>query len=156
MDSDKKIESILQKIYSVDDRSVFISQIDIVQESIYKPELSNQSLDKFANLISDLIQSSSNKVELLNELRDKVGKMRILDLTISFEPRILDVERIVGWVKNNFGSDVIVAYKVDSGIIGGAKIAFNGRFLDETLVNKLTSYWQSQGKSWLKTLGIGL
>lgn len=156
MDYKNKIDEVLSKISTVTDRAVFIEQIDLYLEAIYKPELLKQSVSRFANLIDNFISNSNQKVEMLSQLRTAVAQMNIMEIVIAYEPRVIDIEKITMWVKANMGVGVIIDLKVDSGIVGGAKLNFAGKYIDESLLTRVNLYWKSHGVNWFKLLGINL
>lgn len=75
------------------------------------------------------------------ELISCIDKMSILTLEVAFEPSGRSVEKINSWLKENFKTQVLLDFIVNTSLIAGARIYFEGKVGDYSLrkdINKLT------------------
>src|SRR5260221_229798 len=93
----------------------------------------NLTLSSFAR--SALITDKS----VIKELRAKLDKVKFMELTLAFDPSSKLLNKIISLVKSSAGPNVALDIKIDKGIIGGAVIAYNGKYGDFSLSGKLES-----------------
>lgn len=153
---DSKITALKNLIFTVTDRNNVLDQIDLFSQQLYTISDNKKLLSKYADLLSDIFVDSSLTSKVIADTRDAIAQMKIVEIKLAYEPRIIDIEKIAVWIKNNLGSDCILDWSVDFTMIAGLKITANGKFVDNSIDVKLQSYWDANGRGWFKTLGIDL
>jgi F0F1-type ATP synthase delta subunit len=79
--------------------------------------------------------------KLLMGIRATVAKVPVLEMTVAVEPSERGLFRIKEWIDTHSFTKVFLEIKVNPRIIGGVRIAFNGKYSDytvkKTIVEKL-------------------
>ncbi len=154
MDSKEISVAIWRMLKTVEERAVFLDQLDIFQEQLFRHTEGKVFLVKFQKFFEGISELADNK--LVGEIRIAVIGMRVVDLVIAFEPRVGDLDKISAWLKQNISENSLLSYRIDPGIIGGVKIDHDGKYVDMSIRNKLAGYWQLEGEKIFKQIGIGL
>ena len=81
--------------------------------------------------------SKVDLLEALKKLNEKLGQIKPIDLTVAVEPDDKFKKSVVSWFSKNIKTPVLPRYTMDSALVGGAKITYNGNFLDLSLRNKI-------------------
>jgi F0F1-type ATP synthase delta subunit len=66
-------------------------------------------------------------------MKQKECKLRRFEIVLAFEPGVSFMEKISAFVEESFGKGISVVFRVDKGILGGALIYFDGRYLNGSL-----------------------
>lgn len=78
--------------------------------------------------------SDSRKIqEILEEIIASIDKMSVLSLEVAFEPTGRTVEKINSWLKENIKSQVLLDFIVNTSLIAGSRIYFEGKVGDYSL-----------------------
>lgn len=146
--------SILEKVRTKEEANLLLSEIDLILSTLFT---SRKKLEKvltkeirlttYAALRKDFLDkevSPSKIKELLNELSEKLKKLKILEVTMAFEPTQDIINNIHNWVKENLGDDGILDIKLDKSILGGAIIVFKGLYKDYTLKKQLEGLFKNK------------
>ncbi len=86
----------------------------------------------------------------LDGLEEQLGQLPELSLTLAFEPDDDFLDRLAKWAKDNLGQEVVLDWKRQRQILGGAQVAFGGKYGDYTVRHKLAAalkQWQSSNSS---------
>ncbi len=78
-------------------------------------------------------QRAAELQKLLDGIRKTVSEIPIMELTVAVEPSELALARIKEWIDTHSHTKVVLEIKVNPRIIGGVRIAFNGRYHDYTV-----------------------
>lgn len=137
-----------------DDIAVLNSEINLILSALFT---SHKKIEKvltkeirlttYAALKKDFLDkevSPSKIKELLNELSERLKKLKVLELTLAFEPTQEEIFNIYNWVKENLGDDVILDIKLDKSILGGAIIVFEGLYKDYTVKKQLEEVFEKK------------
>lgn len=68
--------------------------------------------------------------EMLPALKNEVNKMRVLKIDLAFEPTGEVVESLNQWVDQELGLDVVLDIGYEKILLGGARLAFGGKYGD--------------------------
>ncbi len=134
------------------DFSIHLSQIS---ESIYKTgfnlekELTEhfgvEKKDKFISLLRNNkvnIYSSPDLKTFLDKIQAIIANLPLLSLVIAFEPNEETLKSLSEWLFLNTHKEVLLDITVDSKIIGGATISFNGKYTDCSIKTKFDQIFQ--------------
>lgn len=75
-------------------------------------------------------------------LAKSIEELETLSLEVAIEPTAEMMQKIYAWVFQSLGRHVIIDLSVNPVLIAGAKISFNGKFVDFSLEKSLT-VWRS-------------
>lgn len=121
--SSTEINNLLQNTVTTTDLAVNISYLETLQAKAFK----TTSAKNTTSLAPAEITAA------LNELKARP----IITLELAHSLSHLGFEKIVAWLQRNLKQPVIVNTHIDNNLIGGAKISFQGRYLDQTLAATL-------------------
>jgi hypothetical protein len=148
--SDESIRKILFSIHVPEERDEAYRGLEALEKSFYSsepktlderlwglfPESVRQVLRPMLSRPSDG-QNSAEILELLKTLKTKLKIMPVVKLDLAFYPEERFLDKVARWIKENVAEDAIVEINVDRTIVGGARIIFGGRYLEETLEKML-------------------
>lgn len=128
-------EAVFQLIETKEDKLKVLNAISKYRSSAYMLNQKKSGGNRIDSAIDEVIGrvSDSQKETTLRELEAKVSALKILELTISYDPPAEHVSEFAGWVKKNIGSDFVLDLGVDQSILGGAKVTFDGFYTDQSL-----------------------
>ncbi|HSA83492.1 MAG TPA: F0F1 ATP synthase subunit delta [Patescibacteria group bacterium] len=69
----------------------------------------------------------------LNQLREEITKMTVMQITIAFEPAQNTLKLLAEWFLLNLKKQVVFDISVDPNLIGGAAITFEGKYVDYSI-----------------------
>ena len=110
--------------------------------------------DKFITLLRDQqinTGSAANLKDFLIKVQESVAAIPVLSLTLAFEPTVESMKALTDWFLLNLKKQVLFDVKVDTSIIGGALITFNGKFLDFSIKTKFDQVFQKVTSPNLET-----
>ncbi len=79
-------------------------------------------------------------------LKDLIKKFKIIKLNIAFNPNEETVEKLNAWVVENLGMGYILDISVNSSVLGGAVIVYNGVYKDFSLVKRIEEVFMKYPK----------
>lgn len=114
------------------------------QVDILKHEIDILMNNKYQSKRDELVREST-----LQELEKRKGdlenwkleieNLRVLRLTLAYEPTRANILNYGAWIKKNIGKDVVMDITVDPRIVAGAQIVWNGKYKDYAYVQRLLS-----------------
>lgn len=127
---------------------MLLSEIDLLQKSLFKVSASENfesTLKKdvrarVALAIEQSMKDTSPEVFLAG-LRNAIGKLKYLNLTVAFEPNLDTVGRLYAWVKQNIGDGVVIDFTINKSILGGAIVEYKGKIKNLTILSKIEDYF---------------
>ncbi len=132
-----------------------IRQLEMLKESLYKSgdmgfnEALNSGVNnKLHQVIKDEIVNCQCNSDigcintLLQEIIDSVNSVKNIKLEVSEEPTGKMLDKFHKWIKERTGDVKILDIFVDRGIIGGARIIYEGKYYDGTLNKKWDQIWE--------------
>jgi len=136
--------NLLDNVCTKEDADLLESELDTILSNLFKKnigqvlkkEIRLKTLEELKKNFADF--SNTEKVEVaLNKVKDEIRKLKVLSLSIGFEPAEQTLETIFEWVKKNMGEGIVLDIKIDKGILGGAVIAYEGKYRDESVKKML-------------------
>lgn len=125
---------------SLEDLILSLSGSLKVGKSLFREKLYADQL----NFVEDYLKtrkvdlSDKEKIlEALNQLQEDLKRVTPVDLGVAVEPDDSFKEAIVAWLSKNVSERVLPRYKVDPAFVGGAKVTYNGIYLDLSLRKKI-------------------
>ncbi len=82
--------------------------------------------------------------KIIDELNTKLHTLKIVQLTIAFQPDDAAISVFSEWVKKNVGPDTLLDLQFDKTIVGGALLVANGAYKDYSVRKNLASRFQIQ------------
>lgn len=157
---------VVKSLKTTQDAEDFLSQIDNLLAKLFKinPDSLDKSLEKivsfkFAELLresfrkNNINQNDHSAIEsFLNSIKDQVQKLNILKLQLTFNPTDETINSIFDWVAENYGNGIILDIQKDESILGGAIIAFNGKYKDLSLRKRFEDAFQKNRIDLKKTV----
>ena len=145
---------IIHKLSTKEETYQLLDEVNSLLNSLYQSTtdyddvLINGTRKWVADMITNEMEKEKiGKEEYLKGLKVEINKLKIMDLTISFEPSSSTVNHISSWVKENLGESIIINFINDPKIIAGATISYNGRYIDLSLLAKFNqSFAEISGK----------
>ena|SRR3990172_410753 len=127
-----------------------LEESDTLLRSLYKVEDGNFDNEyprttSIKPLFEELHVDVSNKQQVekaLNDIRDTLKDSQKIQLTVAFVPNEKFLDKLKIWTEQNVGTNVILDIRIDSGILGGVKLVFNGLYKDFSLIAKLSNYFK--------------
>jgi hypothetical protein len=80
----------------------------------------------------------------IDELKDKLRAMRVIQLTLAFQPDEEAIKLFSEWVKKNISPNTLIDLQFDKTIVGGALIISEGQYKDYSVRKKLAGRFQIQ------------
>src|SRR4030067_2685983 len=125
---------ILETVRTVEDKRFLTEEIEELAKCLYKKDQNafNETLEikvraRVARQIEQTLQEfKGEKSALLEEILQTLNSLRVLELTLAFEPTEVYLRNLSSWVREQVGEDVILDLKYDRNILGGAVVVFAG------------------------------
>lgn len=148
---------LITSLKTTEEKYRLSSEIDDLLLSIFKTE--SQSFD---NALKDISQDFANKIKetfrknrldignkeiirnFLIKLKELLEKLKIIRLTIVFEPSLQTIENIHNWISSNLGEGYILDIQTNQKILGGAIITFNGEYKDFSVKKNLEDFFSAK------------
>lgn len=151
---------ILDKLRTLEDAQILDSEIEVLLSGLYeqKGEGYESALKTEVRAwVADSIrriqpESGLSKEEFLKKLEEELKKIKLLQLTISFEPTEGNIERIHNWILNNAGKNLILEVHTNPSLIGGAVVVHEGEYRDYSLRKKFIEAFTKHKDEFLKFL----
>jgi F0F1-type ATP synthase delta subunit len=140
---------ILATVHTKHDADEFTEQLDSLVESFYDKKTDLQknfeqylSYDK-KELILDVFKKNGIHTmerdvmqKFVSTLRAEIGKMPIVTIKVAFEPRGSTIGYLTDWFTKNLNKHVLFDVQVNSSLIAGVSIGYNGMYKDFSVRRK--------------------
>jgi len=134
---------ILSTIKTSLDRDILLAEVEILKSALFSPKkggleaaLKMEIRAATALLIRSQIDKGVSLEVYLRELADAIHKLPEVKLTLSFEPSEAILSVIYNWLITNVAKLVVINVQIDTRVVGGAVISYNGKYYDGSL-NKI-------------------
>lgn len=121
----------------------FSARLATLSEMIYKTNFQLESAlmelfgiqkkEKFLSFLREnnvAIDNPSSLKDFFLKLQTTIAQLPVFSLTIAFEPSEATLQAISSWFLLNLKKQMLFEFTVDSSLIGGAVINYNGKFKD--------------------------
>lgn len=132
-------------ILTTEDSERVVSDIETALGGLYK---SSGSLDvshlhpAVANILNN--QNKGSLGDELRKLGNEVKSRKTINITMSFVPSRDLVKRIHSWMWKNLGIRVLISFNIDSGVLGGCNLSYEGRYFDYSLERMVNEYFSKK------------
>jgi F0F1-type ATP synthase delta subunit len=143
---------IIESLHTKEDVDLFDAEIDELLEGLYESDsesfervLEEKVRMRIAEQLKDMIQRSEiPEEEFLKNLKKELVKIKVLRVTVAFEPTYAAVKRISQWVKQNISNHTVIQTIYDKDIIGGVVIEYEGNYHDYSLKKNFRSLFDNR------------
>lgn len=150
---------ILEKVRTQKEAQELREEVELLMASLYRvgEEDFNKTLDMkikawFADGLRKAFEKGGNKESYLKGLKKELEELEVVKLTLGFEPSIEVIENIHSWVWKNAGKTVVLDLSYNPAILGGAIIAYKGKYEDYSLRSKLRKIFTEEKDTILERL----
>ncbi len=158
MDTTALFDQITSKLRLKSEMTAVLICLDEFSNNFFAPKGSTELQRIFDNLPHDLGQVLKDNLlkqevtheshgpisKSLEELKDKLRKLNVIQLTLAFQPDEDAITTFSEWVKKNVGPTAIIDLQFDKTIVGGALIISGGQYKDFSVRKKLAGRFQIQ------------
>lgn len=130
------MKSIVEAVATINEREFMINFLDQLSEKMYSSSFDVKSAmddvpQRALGIVSEIFTSAFSKgretlVREIEKARDDLENLPIVTLTTTIEPTEDFVWKIKNWFLENNGQNVLVDFKIDKSLIGGAIIESGG------------------------------
>lgn len=150
MNNDSKLV-ILENLHTKKQADQFVQNIDSFISSLYRKGRNTNKLQSVFSLeqseqILDVMEKQKISIndndkcqQFFESLMEIVSKINTVELTIAFDPKLSQVQKIANWINNNSKQKLFLNIIVDPKIIGGVQIGLNGMYKDKSLKTKIAN-----------------
>ena len=118
-------------------------------ESVLKESVRSWVADEIR---TDLERESISKTDYLKGLKKRLGKLKIVKLTVAFEPTEGGLGKIQNWIQTNLGEGVISDLSYNTRLLAGAVVIYQGKYADLSLKNKFKDIFEGKRREILGLL----
>ena len=135
MDGNSLDNELIERIPTTFKRNELLEQIDLLLASMHKFDAFE--LTDIGHYINEKAKASSNQELYLENVKKAVMDLPVVEIIIAISPNYHEILDIVSTVRNTIDPKAIVDLQVDPYIIGGAKISYQGKYYDGSIIAKL-------------------
>lgn len=106
-------------------------------------EIIKKSSPNFADFLTRYLKGSPSQREALaalTKLKKELGELVTLELSIALSPPQSFIDKIFDWVQRNVGDNIVINFKKNPSIVGGAVVSYKGKYADFSLSRQLKQY----------------
>ena len=113
------------------------------QVDVLKQEIDILISNKYQSTKTELVRDSTLRElesrrageheDALENWKLEIENLRVLRLTLAYEPSRINIVTYADWIKKTVGADVILDVTVDPKLVAGAQIIWNGKYQDYSL-----------------------
>jgi hypothetical protein len=124
-------------------------------ENSYEDVMRKLVRSEIAGILTSQNRSEVDKKGVLREINECVKKLRLLKITLAIDPPPLIIDKIAQWIHQNVGAEIVLDIEVDPGILSGARVSFEGRYGDFTLIKEWERVWKEKSEEMMKGVIYG-
>ena len=152
---------IFESVRTKHELDLLVAEIATLKESLYETKAATFDeilKKKVRDHIADMIKLDIKKDEkitnreYLDGLEKALKKIKVIVLTISFEPTEETVQNVFEWVNKNLGAGIIIHFLTRPAIVGGVIIESNGKYHDYSIARNLDELFQAKSESIVVSL----
>lgn len=129
-------QEIINKIRTLRQRNELISDIDLLISRSTLDDTDN--LSEIGNKIRDAANQEKTPNKYLEELKQALLKLPIVELTIAFSPSQNDINEVLAAIRSEINPEAIIDISVNPYLIAGAQIIYEGKYHDGSIASKLS------------------
>lgn len=135
---------ILSEIKTSSDRDLLIGELEAIKKALFSSKkaeleeiLKSELRLSTASIIKNQMEKGVEMKDYLSGLIYALNNLPEVKLTLGFEPSETTLLIIYSWLTANIAKQMVVNIEIDSKILGGAVISYNGKYYDGSLVKTL-------------------
>lgn len=136
---------LLDRVYTKEDQQELLREIDILLGSMYKlgeesftPTMKKYIRQTTGDLLTKFFSSTNiDKQHSLEQLKKQLLSLRELEIELGFEPSEDSIYQIHDWIAKNTDKGFVISININPNIVGGANIAYKGKFYKGSLKEKI-------------------
>lgn len=147
------LDQIIEKIVTKEDLLLFLDEIDILKENLFKnPEipflekikgkLSPNFQEIFEKIGKNLFDNPQQLISLFEDLKEKLLKLPQIKLELAFSPSPKFLLKLRNWLREKTQKPLLLDIVVNPEIVGGAKIYYQGKFGDFSLEKEIEKIYE--------------
>jgi len=159
------LSPIIKETRTKDDVRMLRAGIEVLEMNLYGVGAKSWDsvLDKilperfsanFKDLLAQFSEAEQPEAikEILSDLKKAVSKFRPLKIDLAFEPTNEIIDQLNFWVDEELGLEVVLDIGYEKTLLGGARIAFAGKYGDFSAAKMITEILQSEKEKILKEI----
>lgn len=142
MQNEAVYSDLTKVILTRKDANILLMEVSWLKETLFKTDpnvfagvLKEKVRKKVSDIIENYISRGDDRGKLLELIEKKFRAAESIELVVAFEPTQSSLEKISNWVKMNI-APVLIDYKLDKRLLGGAIVTYKGKISDGSLLKK--------------------
>ena len=143
-----------------EERELLKEELEALSASLYEKEGAYEEvlLKKVRPQTAETLKRLSvegklpDRAKFIAQALKSLESLKVLELTVAFEPKGQTVERIWQWVRANVGEGIILKFSLDRSIGAGAIVVYEGKFRNYSLRKLLEDYFVASRQNLVETL----
>ncbi len=129
---------VLSLVKTKSEAEALIRDIDILIDSLYRTD-SVQIRSRIQSWVNGLAIDRAARQQQLQAAKDQLLSLEYFQLTLAFEPTEKVIIRLANWCREQIDPQLVLDIRYEPGLIGGAVIEYQGKFVDLSLRKKFES-----------------
>lgn len=142
---------ILSLVTTTREREELLNELTSLKSALFDTKaggldhaLSTEVRKSVAEKIRAGISKAKSAEDYINGLENELKALSEIKLSLATEPSENLLGVIFNWVYQNAGEGLLIDIEVDGSILGGAKVSYNGKYFDGSLVKSIESTFRPQ------------
>ncbi|QQS39317.1 hypothetical protein IPM62_01760 [Candidatus Woesebacteria bacterium] len=150
------MDEFIQNLKTQDEVLMLEGEIDVLIASLFKAPgfeeaLKNSVRESTARFVEKLAQNK-DKEKLLKDIKLRLTKVESIELGLALEPNEKTLTRLKNWININIGTNIVMDIKVNSDLVAGATVSYNGNYGDFTLAQSFKTKFENKKTDLIKLL----
>ncbi len=125
--------NIFSLITTKSDIDTIMGEIDILSDSLFRTGEADFEHTLKSKIRLTTAKFFESRKEELDTIKSQLISARIVKLTLAFEAKTADAEKILAWLRKNIDPNCVLDLAHDKNLLGGAIIEFEGKYIDMSL-----------------------
>jgi len=143
-----------------EERDTLREELQALSDALYEKQgtfeeaLAHKVRPATAETVKKLLAApeASDKAKFFENAAKALESLKILELTVAFDPKGQSIERIWQWTRRNVGEGIILKFTVDRSLGAGAIVVYQGKFRNYSLSRLLEDYFEASKNSLAQIL----
>jgi F0F1-type ATP synthase delta subunit len=137
-------QQIFSKIRTKDELNKLIDELDSLLDSFYGKEKKFDEVIRsdvrswVAQEIQDELKIVDDKNKSLGDFRESLSSLKLIKLTLAYEPSDEDLDLIASWVRENILPTLVLDVSISFDILGGVVVEYEGKYFDLSLAKAVS------------------
>ncbi len=149
---------LFSHIRTVEERDFLINEADSMLNSLYQEGGLERVLKAQVRYwVSEIVREElpadqAAREKYFKELKEVLGKIKIVNLKLAFEPTDISIDKFFTYVKDIVKEPVILNFEYNPTILGGAEVTWKGEYRDFSLKRVFEEEYDSKKSEILKMM----